>query len=197
MLDPVWQPIPNDRESFRLLSLHAGGANSPIEATLIVARLSQPPHYEALSYNWELAQVPHEPFPANIKVNGEHVISLRPDLAAALKTLRYLDGPRLLYVDALCIDQEDKLEKTRQVMLMGQIFQTAGRVLSWLGPSDVPVATDLLFEATTKVEPDDYEVDSGVWRTSHVCSLSSELTSLKQTMMSLIERPYWRRAWIV
>ena len=38
-----------------------------------------------------------------------------------------------LWIDAVCINQEDVLERNQQVMLMGEVYRRASAVLSWLG----------------------------------------------------------------
>jgi len=42
----------------------------------------------------------------------------------------------LLWIDAICINQENSLEKGHQIKLMGQIYKNASRVLVWLGTGD-------------------------------------------------------------
>lgn len=39
----------------------------------------------------------------------------------------------MLWIDAVCIDQTDHREKSRQVAQMGDIYRDAERVLVWLG----------------------------------------------------------------
>lgn len=55
------------------------------------------------------------------------------ELFAALKRLRYGDRSRVLWVDALCINQSDLEERKRHVQLMGQIYAHASKVVIWLG----------------------------------------------------------------
>ncbi|GES59488.1 HET-domain-containing protein [Aspergillus terreus] len=89
-------------------------------------------HYEALSYTWgedhgsETAYV----------VSSAHDTQLRigANLALALRHLRSEDGPRALWVDAICINQEDLSEREQQVQRMSTIFREADRVVVWLGP---------------------------------------------------------------
>ena len=55
------------------------------------------------------------------------------ELHAALKRLRYEDQPRVLWVDALCINQNDFEERKEHVQLMGEIYARATQVVIWLG----------------------------------------------------------------
>ena len=59
--------------------------------------------------------------------------------ANAYNLLRDLSSyllPRLLWIDSICIDQDNSSEKTAQVKLMGQIYSRASFVAVWLGSSD-------------------------------------------------------------
>ena len=56
------------------------------------------------------------------------------NLFKALQHLRLDTAPRVLWVDAICIDQDNIPERDAQVQLMGNIYRTAGRVIVWLGP---------------------------------------------------------------
>jgi hypothetical protein len=53
-----------------------------------------------------------------------------------MEYLRDQSQPRYLWIDALCINQDDDYERSAQVAIMGRIYQTARRVISWIGLSD-------------------------------------------------------------
>ncbi|KAH9227412.1 hypothetical protein K456DRAFT_1928769 [Colletotrichum gloeosporioides 23] len=95
--------------------------------------------YEAVSYAWRDLTVPKL-----IQCDGQpRVISL--NLYQALHSFRHVYEPRILWVDALCINQADNLEKAHQVSTMGEIYAGARRVLIWLGyGSDLEKAFGLL-----------------------------------------------------
>ena len=63
----------------------------------------------------------------------QRVLSIGSELACALMHLRYVSEPRLLWVDAICINLKDKDERSQQVQLMGDIYASARRVLVWVG----------------------------------------------------------------
>jgi hypothetical protein len=50
-----------------------------------------------------------------------------------LWNLRRPDSERILWVDALCINQSDPLEKAKQIPLMSRIYEQANSVIIWLG----------------------------------------------------------------
>ena len=41
-----------------------------------------------------------------------------------------------MWIDAICINQQDLLEKSRQVAMMGEIYANADTMFAWLGPGD-------------------------------------------------------------
>jgi hypothetical protein len=55
------------------------------------------------------------------------------NLMSDLLRLRLRDEPRLLWIDAVCINQTDNVEKTKQIRLMRKIYESAVRVLVRLG----------------------------------------------------------------
>jgi len=100
--------------------------------------------FEALSYRWG---DPKENTPICIRLTayqGEEESDETPylpcpvtrNLEQALRALRLHDRDRLLWVDALCINQKDIVERGQQVRVMAQIYQTCTRGLLWLGPED-------------------------------------------------------------
>jgi hypothetical protein len=68
--------------------------------------------------------------------NGE-ATAIRLELARALRRLRFPNSTRILWIDAICINQDDKEERSYQVPLMGSIYSLARRVVVWLGPGDL------------------------------------------------------------
>jgi Heterokaryon incompatibility protein (HET) len=83
--------------------------------------------YHALSYTWG------EPvFSKTLVVDKSMRIPITENLDFALRKLR-LDGIRALWVDAICINQQDVQERAQQVRLMGRIFSQAKSVIIWTG----------------------------------------------------------------
>jgi hypothetical protein len=88
--------------------------------------------YGALSYVWG------DPTRAAavkcIDETNEGELGVGASLARALIAFRLTDQIRRIWVDALCINQEDVAERQSQVRMMGAVFGTAEHVLCWLGP---------------------------------------------------------------
>lgn len=87
--------------------------------------------YEALSYTWGEARFLHSVYHLG---SEKSLLSITSNLHEALLRLRYSHKPRVLWVDAVCINQTDDVEKALQIPLMAHIFRGAYRVMAWLGP---------------------------------------------------------------
>jgi hypothetical protein len=128
-----YQTLVEDGRSIRLLRLLPGAhAAMKVECELFHAQIgtaAQPP-YEALSYTWgDAAQT------VDIGLSGS-AFPATVNLEAALRALRRPDSERVLWVDAVCINQDDLREQGAQVRMMWDIYRAADCVVVWLGPGD-------------------------------------------------------------
>lgn len=64
--------------------------------------------------------------------DGTTEVPIRKGLHQALRRIRFAHKPRLVWADALCIDQANTEEKNSQVRLMSEIYSNA-LVCVWLG----------------------------------------------------------------
>ena len=114
----------------RMLQLSPGYFQDEIECTLEVVDLRNIPYtYEALSYRWSKGT------DAVINCNGQRK-GISSCLAETLRHLRRHNEPRRLWIDFLCINQDDLGERSEQVKIMRWIYKTAARVIVWIGPAD-------------------------------------------------------------
>ncbi|KAH8725610.1 heterokaryon incompatibility protein-domain-containing protein [Phaeosphaeriaceae sp. PMI808] len=116
-------------DSIRLVELLPGPRDSPLACNIIEVRKSEKPVYEALSYAWGDPIFPHRLEEA---LSKSHV-AITSNLHTALHFIRHENKARILWIDAVCINQDDLKEKGHQVKLMGCIFRDARRVVVWLG----------------------------------------------------------------
>lgn len=86
--------------------------------------------YEAISYAWGSPIFDHR-----IEV-GQSYQNITLSLHTALRRFRFEDRPRILWADALCINQHDIDEKQDQLNHMASIFRLAAQVVVWLGEDD-------------------------------------------------------------
>lgn len=114
----ILQPAPSDEE--------------PLSCRLAVVSLGKSPEYEALSYTWGAPFEGQTLDPQHI-ILCEETFEVTGNLYVALKRFRTQNRPRVLWVDAVCIDQSNDTERSAQVAIMAQIYAAASRVLIWLG----------------------------------------------------------------
>ena len=124
----IYQELPY-LNSIRLLHIQPDVRGQRLNCVLHTTRLDgHLPPYEALSYAW--GSNPERP---KITCNGRKM-SIGRNLEQALQRLRKTTEPRLVWVDAVCINQKDPEERRHQVRQMYSIYERADRVLIWLGP---------------------------------------------------------------
>ncbi|TGO37682.1 hypothetical protein BHYA_0091g00140 [Botrytis hyacinthi] len=81
---------------------------------------------------------PHCPMAGDPKAQHSRLSSTMREfrLVKILTTSFNQDAPHdALWIDALCINQQDKRERSQQVQLMGRVYSQARMVLAWLGPA--------------------------------------------------------------
>jgi hypothetical protein len=170
-----------DREIRLLFLLHNDCGAEDIKYTLLRTTIDRAPPYEALSYAWgeDLCQITPQ--------NGT-VTTLTTNLYQALRYLQRPYAARVLWIDALCINQEDWAEHSKQAQLMGQIYAMAWRVLIWLGEAD-----DQTSHSLTILERG-YQAAAAEDSPSPSSTLTAEE---KGSIMQLIDRPYFKRTWVL
>lgn len=84
--------------------------------------------YEALSYCWDSENRPK----IEITCNGNK-LTIHQNLYDALRSIHHTNKSRFLWIDAICIDQNNTPEKNHQVQMMGKIYSNAHSVLVWIG----------------------------------------------------------------
>lgn len=127
----TYRPLDHRRSEVRLLHLlPSSHPTDPIRCSLSHASLDDSPHFEALSYVWG------PPVPTlDIVVDAARFL-VTINLHQALGALRRAKKPRVLWVDAVCINQDDDDEKAYQVPLMGRLYTEAPRTVIWFGASN-------------------------------------------------------------
>ncbi|KAL8399981.1 hypothetical protein RB594_000402 [Gaeumannomyces avenae] len=184
--------------SVRLLRLlPSPDARSHIECGLLDFPVldSEASHpYEALSYAWgdEKAADP-------IYIDGKKR-RITANLYAALSSLRHCFLERVLWIDAICINQDDTAEKNRQVQSMAKIYSKASRVIVWLGEG-----TDNGTEAleAIRMAAHRYHHTSPACESDQLAEAEEEPTiSLpndtdQKAILDLLQRPWFQRVWVL
>ena len=116
-------------QQFRILTIFPGEGSDPILTRLETFSLNTAPKFEALSYHWGT-----DPSRAHsISVDASD-LKVTNELHVALLHLRLPARPRKMWIDAICINQDDVTEKSQQVGIMRSIYQKARCTVIWLGP---------------------------------------------------------------
>ncbi|KAF7897291.1 hypothetical protein EAF00_005519 [Botryotinia globosa] len=141
--------IPTRRLSqgyIRLISINLGNPDDPIELDLNSVRFRPGnhtnwisaeyiPRYEALSYIWDEDERKDK---IVVILNGKPFY-ITSNLHSALLAIRRNNVTSQLWIDAICIDQNDNAEKEKQLRIMHQIYKNATNVRVWLGSDDQSV----------------------------------------------------------
>lgn len=114
-------------DSIRILEISPGVSESPIDCNLQQVKLSDQPFYNALSYHWG-----NERATVEIRCSGMTLV-ITKTLHDAIVRIRHPKETRVLWADAICINQENVEERNGQVQLMSQIYKQAAKVLIWVG----------------------------------------------------------------
>jgi hypothetical protein len=152
------------------------------------------PSYTCLSYTWG------EPNPLYlVEVDGSpfHVRQGLWEFLCTVRTSRSLRR-RNFWIDAMCIDQENKAERNHQVQQMGRIYSKADMVLCWLGCDEEieSVVKDI------RTRPAYIDAMSRSWKASNTLPrvaqvhLPIEPGVSAETLVRFCCSEYWSRAWI-
>jgi hypothetical protein len=160
-------------------------------------------HYEAVSYCWG------DPSPVDFVLYDEARLGIGANLSVLLRRIRRHDQVRVLWVDAICINQGDLDERNAQVSLMYHIYHQATRVLIWLGEPDHILKwwdTKLAFNLASKLaKVQETRPDLDIRRMSET---RKQVTRLRlglrnpgnkryAALRALFTRPWFQRMWVV
>jgi hypothetical protein len=131
--DPPFMPhqLPLPEGCIRLLEVSTSSLADTIDCRTTPHLLEKAPSYTAISY-----ACGSRPGTSRVRLNG-HDWFVRKNLWRLLH--QYVSIPTTrsgwLWIDAVCVNQEDDRERKHQVKLMASIYSSAARVVVWLGPS--------------------------------------------------------------
>ncbi|KAJ4304941.1 hypothetical protein N0V90_000469 [Kalmusia sp. IMI 367209] len=203
-----YEPLNLEGYTFRLLRLFRGGYG-PLRCELFNTWLcvdddsldNYKIEYEALSYTWGGTEKPCE-----IEVNEKNML-VTENLSYALRQLRHPDRDRILWIDAICIDQRNNKERTHQVGQMTSIYKEAERVLIWLGQSSSE--TDVTLHYMQQLEKEAFkhvckdwtssdERWQGLWWTTKELLGNVRCNAMLQMgIKTLLSRHWFKRVWII
>ncbi|KAF2187154.1 HET-domain-containing protein, partial [Zopfia rhizophila CBS 207.26] len=168
-----YQPVDASLRQIRLLAIQPGDGDGAICCSSSVCSLDDRPIYQTLSYAWG---DPHVTDP--ILLDGVE-FPVTVNLKDALRRLRKADDARIVWIDALCINQQDDVEKSEQVRLMSNIYLSCSQVFIWLGFQD----------------PSDFDEESS--ETDEQSSSNGDHPKVWRHFETLTNLPWWNRTWTV
>ena len=204
--------IPNPK--VRLLYLHPGASHEPLHCSIEAVELKHLPSYEAISYVWGSGSEKE-----NIVCDGKR-LPIAVTLASALRRVRRLDRTRLVWADAICINQGDVEERSDQVRYMASIYSKVEQVLVWLGDDEdhhAKPAFNLALKVWEKLKPYWNDAASGKRvldsaNPARVVYLDPELNAVSQSSINdfreeiddtdwghvgaMFRKPWFSRVWV-
>ncbi|KAK1962802.1 hypothetical protein LY78DRAFT_224941 [Colletotrichum sublineola] len=188
---------------FRLLILEPSAERQePLVCRLVTRKMGQSLAYEALSYAWGDTKT-YE----SITMDGQPFV-IRESLHQALAALRSVSERKVLWVDAICINQGSVAERNLQVRQMNRIYAEAARVDVWLG-APAPGGSsgrgiDLLRTFET-ISPDGWgrRDEERMTAEGFMRLYGGVLAALRDDVsasglgdaLHLLRRPWWTRMW--
>lgn len=207
-----YRPLGSEHCEIRLLTLLEGDHSPMVSCRLDHYSLIDPPPYTALSYCWGKPDITKTIIVNDVKVQ------VTVNLEAALRQLQ-AHGYEKIWVDAVCINQEDREEKSLQVLRMTSIYSQATSVVVWLGIeredsnkamayiehlSDHPLSCTLSSYGCYKGVPiagaDPKALAHIIRKNAPTLKPGSPQVVSKEHLdafMAFFQRPYWRRIWII
>lgn len=188
-------PLQHPDRCIRLLGVEPGEFEDEIRCMVVVCDLERAPSFNAISYTWGDEQpqryiyIDRRRFP--VRLNCHYAIQQARNFAPGVP----------LWIDSVCIDQEDPEEKSVQVQIMGLIYAKASKVLACIGPSDE--ASIYLFTVMRRfITPE--EADEADETLSHTNQEDVEQSATSTyTLLALghwaafTSRPYFSRLWVL
>jgi Heterokaryon incompatibility protein (HET) len=180
-----YQPLQNP-ESLRLLKLQPGSETAEdINCELIEVPPDNPISYEAVSWTWGA-----EKWTKSVRINHKDQafsFDISPNLASAMMALRLPGEVRILWIDAICIDQKNGHEKNQQVPMMSRIYGQASRVCIWLGEGteDTKLALDFIKKEVLEL-----------WEFDRLCE-NLDKSKRWAALIDLMKQPWFSRRWVV
>ena len=185
MPDYSYLPL-RQNDAIRLLELLPGTRDDPqVHCNITRRRLSDKSlRYEAISYTWGNSENRETLLCGGFRAE----LSITRNCYNALCSLRQAAQPRLLWIDAVCINQDDISERNAQVRIMDQIYANATQVVAYLGEESA--GSHILFHELALADHLYQSTGSFEGRPKPSIETVNELELL-------LQRPWWFRIWVL
>ena len=126
----AYSPLQTSSSQIRLLHIQPGQQDDPLHCTLQHVSLADRHDYETISYVWGDASL------LSSLTIQEQAILVPVSSADVCRRVRSERDVRVIWIDAICIDQTNIEERSQQVALIRAIYSRATVNLIYLGNSD-------------------------------------------------------------
>ncbi|RYP49509.1 hypothetical protein DL768_004812 [Monosporascus sp. mg162] len=195
-----YSALSREHPHIRLVTLKPGSWFDEINCTVHVVPFDGQQVFEALSYVWGNPHVRKR-----ICLN-DHDFEVTENLWLAMRRLRNPSTPRVLWIDAICINQKDDSEKSQQVGMMGDIYKSCKNCIIWLGESSenaeagvqsatAAQACELLGLLATDKHLPELPCFSAV--EGERMNISEQYEAHFEALKQLLDLPWWRRIWVI
>ena len=126
----TYKPLDSAAYEIRVLDIKEPSTTSDLvscEFRIISLKADPVPLYETISYCWGISTERRD-----ILLDG-HLFSVPVNTESALRCMASGHGKRTVWIDAICINQNDINERQQQVAMMGQVYSLCQRTLVYLG----------------------------------------------------------------
>ncbi|KAL2076173.1 hypothetical protein VTL71DRAFT_1116 [Oculimacula yallundae] len=183
--------LDNEIRILDILPYGTRGPRGPLECEVRVENLSDCPVYDTLSYRWG------DPGSKRYILVDNHEFFVTETLFAALLRLRQKETKQSIWIDQLCIDQSNLIEKAIQVRLMGEVYSKCNQCFIWMEEIDnsIPLA-----HVEAIIEMLSWMADNGRSLPVPACLASpSDFQGPCKALNSIgpFEHPWWHRIWTV
>jgi hypothetical protein len=180
-------------DEFRLACLTAPEHDDyPVHLTLETYKNADCPEFETVSYTWGGEDGDHVPSQPVFVGPYWDVIFQTKNCWNMLRSIRPWRGVRMVWVDALCINQNNIKERGDQVAKMRQIYEECARVIVYLGP-DVALPAQGQFPPRRRLE----ELNQHLRHLHKSSSSNANTGQLDVAMRTLLQRRYFSRVWVI
>jgi hypothetical protein len=142
----VYSPL-TSATSVRYIKLLPGLDDDAINCEIFEASTDESVPYTALSYSWGPVSDPK-----TIRCSDTYYLAVQSNLYQALWHIRHPVESRIMWIDAICINQRDVFERNHQVAQMTKIYTQAEKLLIWLGIEGHETAVEVITRYAKIVE---------------------------------------------
>ena len=201
----AYKPLPAGH--IRLLCRNSNSPSSSVVLSsdeedhyqLVTFSSKDSPAYEVISYCWGTEPSNQQRF-LNMHMEGGGALPITPHLKEGLRSAFAVFDSKWLWVGAICITQDDEVEKAEQVAQMARIFEDARRVVVWLGADydDSKRVMELMPLLSSQKVLEMLSMSPRIdWGELQMLGVPDCHDGFWISVFDLLHRPWFERLWIV